>query len=146
MKTDDVEIGATYICYVGNILRRVVVTERIQGPMLHTGRRGITRFRVRREDQTTSLPKTRCATALRPVVRTTTLAAMTLNSAYGKTVPAESTDSTEWQPEGQHSTESTSDSWGPPALEGGSNNSRDTDPSELNAAPTERNVPQGEPQ
>ena len=68
MKTKDIVVGSTYLTYIGQTLSRVVVVSVVEGredAFFSSGRR--TRFRVRRQSESTSLPKPRSAAALRPL-------------------------------------------------------------------------------
>lgn len=68
MKMKDIVVGATYLTYIGSNLSRVVVVSRVEGdktsPFASNRRLS---FRVRREDETTVLPKRRSAAALREI-------------------------------------------------------------------------------
>jgi hypothetical protein len=68
MKAKDVVVGETYLTKIGAALARVVVVRETAGRMNYsTGREGPVRFVVRREGESTPLPKPRAASALRPV-------------------------------------------------------------------------------
>lgn len=72
MKTEDVKVGETYLTKIGDTLARVVVVRKRQGIPSHPGAFGRVRkerdtFEVRRENEDRVLPKTRSASALRPL-------------------------------------------------------------------------------
>jgi hypothetical protein len=69
MKLADVKLGNTYLCYIGGALSRVVATRIVEGCDTHF-RDKRTRIAVRRENETTELPKLRSPAALRtPYIR-----------------------------------------------------------------------------
>ncbi len=64
VKQADVKIGGTYYTYIGEQLTAVIVVS-AQKDVRFGGKNVITRYRVRRPEQTEALPKLRSAAALR---------------------------------------------------------------------------------
>lgn len=71
MKQSSVAIGAIYLTRVSGELVEVRV-ELVTTMFLRLNRRSVTRYRLRRVDNGTTLPKLRSAAALRPARKETT--------------------------------------------------------------------------